>query len=123
GRPRPDTWTAALDLADREGEPEIRSVPLFALDPDLAAVHLDDLPRDGKPEPGADDLARGLFVAFIPAEQPVHELGRDADAVVVDAHLDDTVSCQARDGDVAAVGRVLDLVVEKVGEKLGDAVL
>ena len=101
---------------------EVRTVAGFAFNPDPAAVHLDDLTRDGQPEAGAEDLAGRLLVTLVAAEQPLEELGRDADAVVADADVDLSTVHGACDHDLPAVGRVLDRVAEQVGDHLRDAV-
>src|SRR5205814_9137047 len=100
-----------------------RSEAEGAVDGAAAAVHLDDLPRDGQAEARADDLA-GVFVlvSLVAPEQPVDELGRNAAAMVADDHFD-RPSAQARAGaDLSAVGGVLDRVAEEVGKNLEQAV-
>ena len=61
----------------------------LALDVDLAAVVLDDVPDDGEAEPGAAGRARASLVDAVEAlEDPRHLVGRDADALVGDGDRD-----------------------------------
>src|SRR6266849_6741052 len=46
---------------DRQREMEVRPRAQLAVDPDLAAVQLDDLAGDRQPKPGADDLVCRLL--------------------------------------------------------------
>src|SRR4029077_6230421 len=94
-----------------------------ALDPDPAAMHLDDLSRYGQTQPGADDSALGVaFVSLITAEQAVDELGRNARSMVPDAYLDVAALEGAADLDLATRGRVFDGVAQKVRDHLEDPI-
>src|SRR5712692_3576285 len=99
----------------RDREEELRSLPQRALDPDPSAMHLDDLPCDGQPQPSADDSTFGVaLVSFVASEKTVDELGRYAQPVVAKADAV-VVSVEAARGlDVAAVCRVFDILAEEV---------
>ena len=77
----------AIGLGDRQGERERRAATLVRVDPDPAAVLLDDVAGDREPEPRA---AAGLGpqpcpVDLVePLEDPVLGGARDADAVILD---------------------------------------
>src|SRR5262249_31729807 len=71
--PRPSEYACSchLHLAfndDREREGKRRTLPRLRLDPDLAAVHLDDALGYGKPQAGAALLAGDGIVCL--AETP-----------------------------------------------------
>ena len=85
-------------------------------------MHLHDLPHQSQPQAGANDLARGLLIPLVAAEQSLDELGGDAHAMVADADFDLTVMDEARDRDLPALWRVLDRVAQQVGHHLGDAI-
>ena len=73
---------------DRQRERERRARPLLRLDPDPPAVLLDDVARDGQPEPGpaARLAAEARPVDLVePLEDPGLGGPRDADAMVLDA--------------------------------------
>src|SRR5437879_4571029 len=85
-------------LRQRNGERELGTLAHSALHTDPAAVHLYDLASDGEPEPGADDLPGVLVLeAFVTAEQPADELGRDAPPVV--EHADQRLGSVEAGGD------------------------
>jgi len=52
------------------------------VDPDSTPLHLDDLAGNRKAQSGADDLAAGLLVALVTAEEALDKFGRYPDAVV-----------------------------------------
>jgi len=98
-------------------EPEPAPASGCALDPDTAAVKLDRVFHDRKPEPGPSRSARSTVIdAIKPLEDSSDMLGLDAPARVGDREQD-LVPC-APEGDLDASGvRVLDRVVEKVPQR------
>src|SRR4051812_36585838 len=75
-----------LDRALGDGEAEGGAVARLRLDPDPAAVALDDLAAERQADAGAGVLVAGVQ-ALEHAEDALVVLGRDADAVVGDADL------------------------------------
>src|SRR4030095_12845202 len=103
---RPDTNLLAAGHPDRE--PEGRAVTQLALDPDLAAVQLDELPAEGQAEPGALDLL--LRRPHLPEllEHRLLILRCYADPSVADRHLHEAILRHCRDLDLPALRRELD---------------
>src|SRR6266481_2984580 len=95
---------------ERQRERERGACADLALDPDLAAMEFDELPRKGQPEPGAF-LLRGAG-AHLPEllEHRLEVLRRDADPRIADRHLDGLVVPHRRDLYPAAFRRELDRV-------------
>src|SRR5919197_3017690 len=70
-----------------KADPERRAASFLALEPDLAAVRLDDLSRQDEAEPGAGDAALSPHIAAEElGEEPVFVLLGDAETVI--AHPD-----------------------------------
>ena len=64
-----------------------RALADFALDGDIAAVHLDYLPGDRESESAAAGRAGTVLIDPVePLEELFHVLFRDADARIPDAH-------------------------------------
>ena len=86
-------------------------------------MQLHDLPADGESQAGPGHRACAVArEPLVTPEDPVDELGCDADSVVLHRNLDRTVACLAHDLDLAAVGRILDRVAEQVGNHLDQSV-
>src|SRR3981081_4176557 len=110
-------------LPDREAECERRPQPERAGDPYLAAVQLDELPAQGKPEPGAL-LLRGAgsdLTKFL--EDRLVILRRDADAGVADRQVDRPVLGYRLHLDPAPFRRELDRIRQQVQQHLPDLAL
>ena len=70
-------------------EPETRSAPLFALDPDAAVHHLDQPARDREAEAGAFEMAVGFALDLVEfAKYQLGLFGGDADAGILDRDMD-----------------------------------
>src|ERR1700693_845224 len=96
-----------------------RTYPSLALEPDPAAMHLDDLPRHRKSEPCAHDCGRWIVCApLIAAEELVVEFRRHTDSVIFDRDQNLSRFCSAGDDDLSALRGVLDRVVEEYPKQL-----
>jgi hypothetical protein len=92
-----------LDGTGREGKPEGRAMARRALDPDAAAVPLDDLLADGQTDAGARALLLQVQ-ALEDSKDAVSELPRDADTVVVDGDQPRGIPRFGRDLDARCAG-------------------
>src|SRR5206468_1511215 len=72
-------------VLDRQIDDERRSLTLLALDPEPAAVLLDDSIAERQPQAGPLPLLFGREEGF---QDPLEDFGRDAGTVVRDPHLD-----------------------------------
>src|SRR5262249_16388578 len=112
----------AHDVGQRDGEGGARA---WLTDGADCAVHgLGEVFDDTEAQPGAAHLARARPVHAVEAfENPWQVAGGDADAVV--AHLDKGMPALRPDAHahLAALGRVLDGVVEQVVEDVVDRIL
>src|SRR5689334_25116858 len=107
---------------DRDKEVELRAASGNGLGPDLARVEVDDLLADGEAEPSALDLlGLGVRELIEDAEELRELLRRHPDALVDHGDLHASAD-EFRADDDAALGRVLDGVVDEVREHLHDAV-
>src|SRR5215210_840527 len=111
------------DSRGRELEEERRAYPGPGADADPAAHPADELAADVEPEPGA---ARNLSLMRIRAVELLEDRlllrKRDPDPLVLDLDADGRLRTRRGDLHLAAVGRVLDSVVDQVDEHLLDAV-
>ena len=92
----------------------------LALDPDPPAMQLDELPRQGQPEPGALHLLRRRPHLPELLEDRLLVLGRDADARVAHRDLDDPIHRHRPDVDPPALRRELDRIRQQVQHDLPD---
>src|SRR5438128_2603123 len=100
-------------------EMEGRAVPDRAFHPDLAPVHLHDLPNDREAEAGPGNRLRGTAADTAETLEHVTDLVLwDADAGVGDAHQGELPLDPARKRDRPTLGRVLDRVVDHDAEEL-----
>src|SRR5262249_6545830 len=99
-------------------ERERRARPDLALDPDLAAVQFDELPRQGQAEPRALDLFGGHPHLLELLENRLLILRRDTDPGVTDRYLHGAVHRFSLDLDPAALRRELDRVRQEIEENL-----
>src|SRR6185436_890987 len=107
----PRDHLAEQRLAQRQREAEGRAASRRAIDPDCAAVQLDELPRQREPQPGALGLARRVLADLTELlEQLRLIVGRDADARVLDRDLDLVGVEHGADVDLAALRRELHRV-------------
>src|SRR5437867_8158441 len=98
---------------ERDREVERRAVTDRALDPDLAPVHLHDLLNDREAQASPGNGLRGAAANAPETLEHVADLVlRDADAGIGDADKRETPVDAAGERHRAAVGRVLDRVVE-----------
>src|SRR2546426_489705 len=108
-------------LTYRQRERERRAATDLALDPQPAAVELDEAPRQRQPESGALALARVVGPDLTELlEDRVVVVGRDANAGVADGDLDRPVGEMGGDADASALGGELDRVREQVDQHLLD---
>ena len=116
---------ATVEASIGQGERERAPGPLDRLDPDPAAVLLDDVARDRQPEArSAGRTADPRSVDLVEAlEDPRLGRARDADAVVLDGDDDLRAGGTDRDQHLTAVGAELHRVVEEVDEDLPDPLL
>src|SRR6185295_12256084 len=102
---------------------EGRALARRALEPEPAAVQLDELARDGKPEPRAlgSRRAGANLAEFL--EHGFLVLRRDADAGVAHRYLDAIVVVRGRDADRSALRSEFQGVRQEVEEDLLDLAL
>src|SRR5687768_4275199 len=102
---------------ERQGEPDGRAAAGRALEADLAAVGLDDAPRDTEPEadPGAVVAGAGAVEAL---EEPGLVRRRDAGPAVADAQPDGAAGARGRDADRLPLRAVLRGVGQQVHQGL-----
>src|SRR3954447_13402763 len=123
----PGRWPLALPvgahnyLVHRQLEPEGRALALDAREIDPAAVRFDDLAGQREPEADPGNAARARLAAKELAEHARLVLGRDPEALVVDARADRLPAPANLDPDPTARRRVLDGVREQVDHHLRDA--
>src|SRR3954452_84942 len=102
----------------RQSEAEPRAAALAALEPDAAALRLDERTGDREPEAGA--LAGSRRARTVAAPEPVEDAslrpGRHAVAGVLDGDLDLVGMVGGGDGDRAVGGRMAERVREQVVE-------
>src|SRR6267143_913262 len=106
-----------------DGGVECRTVTDRALNPDLAAVHLDDLLNDREAQPGPGDRLGGAAPdPPEPLEHVADLVRRDAQPGIGDADEREAAFRAGRQGHHASVWRVLDRVVDQVADHLDQAV-
>src|SRR6185436_10172983 len=106
------------------GKGERRALTGLALDPDLAAVQLDELAGQGQAQAGALVLARVVRSDLAELlEDGLVVLGRDADAGVGDRDLGRAVGHRGPDLDAAPFWRELHRVRQQVHQYLLDLAL
>src|SRR5207245_930308 len=104
---------------DRQGEPEGAALAWLALDPDASAMRFDQAAADEEPEPHAPGRALQRAVHAVEAlEQPLGLLWANADAAIADANGQVAIYVIDAHGDWATVRRVLDRVVDPIGQDL-----
>src|SRR5215218_7608890 len=104
----------------RQGERERRAPPFARVDPDAPAHGVEQLLGDEEAEPraAAGEVPAAALGAIELGEDP-RLLGlRDADPLVLDAHLDGVVAATRNDADGTPAGRVLDGVLDEVHHDL-----
>src|SRR5277367_188484 len=107
----------------RQREDETTPVPGLALDPDVAAVQLDEALRERQTEPRALSLLRPGVGLLELLEDPVLVGERYPRSRVGHRHPHLPVDPRGRDRDLAARRRELDGVREEVEDDLADAPL
>src|ERR671915_1780104 len=108
----------------RQLEEERRAASLALLDPDAAAHPADELAADVQAQPRAADAAEHLRVEAVELLEDARQLlGRDAEALVQHAETHHAVGRLRAELDPAAVGGVLDRVLDEVDEDLSHAIL
>ena len=106
---------------DRECERKCGALAWLRLDPDSAAVHLNDPLGDGESQTGAALLAGDGIVGLLKFLEQVGLIGSgDAGAGVTHRHMECAVIRFGLDGDFARIGE-LDGVADKVDQDLGQA--
>src|SRR5215510_1555613 len=88
---------SSFAMSHRDREREGRALPQLALDPDLAAVQLDELPPQGQSQPSALDLLVRCPDLTELLEHRVLILWCDADPSVADRHLHEAILRHCRD--------------------------
>src|SRR5687767_14930872 len=108
--------SGGIDISRRgNGEKESAAVAEFALDPDFAAVGLDDVFDDGEAEAGAALVAGAGAIDTVEAfEDAALRFGRNAGAIVGDGDGGALTIGFGGDGDGAAGRAVFDAVVDEV---------
>src|SRR6266852_3066650 len=107
----------------RDGEVERRTVTDSALDPDLAAMHLDDLLNDREAQAGPGYRLGGAAADPPEAFEDMLDLvRRDAQPGVGDADERKTAVGAGRQRHRPAIGRVLDRIVDEVAQDLDETV-
>src|SRR5215471_621253 len=107
----------------RQCEDETAALPGLALDPDAAAVELDQPFREREPEPGAVALLEADFRLLELLEDPLVVLGRDSRPGIRHGHEHLAVHPRRGDADVPARRRELHRVREQVEDDLAQAAL
>src|SRR5690606_33282866 len=116
----PASRPASASSTRRHGHEEPRAAALLALDPDAAAVRLDDALGDGEAEA---DAAAARVAGLPEAVEEVRELiGRDAGPGVADLEAHLVAIAFDVDAHAPAFGRELDGVADEVAERLEQAV-
>src|SRR4029453_6524561 len=107
----------------RQLEPERAPGALLALESDLAAMRVRDLPAERETEAGAADRTR---VGGVHAEEPLEDLsllrGGNSEPGVADADAGGAVAGRRADAAAPAGRGVLDGVREQIRDDLPDAV-
>src|SRR5919109_5539282 len=98
-------------------------MPVLALDPDPAAVELDETLGKGEAETGALALLHADIGLVKLLEDPLSFLGDDARTRVGHRHPHFAVDTRRGDDDAASLRRELDRVREQVEDDLADAAL
>ena len=106
------------DSSRRQREDEAAAVSGFALDPDPAAVELDESFREREPEPCPLSLVRPGVGLLELLEDPLLVTGCDSRPGVGDRHLHLAVGAGGRDDDAPACRGELDRVREQVEDHL-----
>src|SRR5215813_7488174 len=111
---------SSFATAHRDRKREPRSLTDMTLDPDLAAMKLDELPRQCETEPRALDFLVGRPDLPKLLEHRLLILRRDADSGVAYRDLNGPVHRFRPDLNAAALGRELDRVRKQVQEHLAN---
>src|SRR5260370_13693606 len=111
-----------LCLAGILGQREIkgRAFARFAFGPDLAAVAVDEVFDNRKPQPGAALFTRACFVHTVKSlEHPLERSRGNPRTVVGDKHFDlAAIHAAATNGDGAAIPAIFDRVIHEVAQNL-----
>src|SRR5438067_13536627 len=111
------------DLRGLELEKERRALVAVRLDPDATAHAADQLLADVEAEAGPSHAPDHLRVGAVELlEDPVLVLGRNPKPLVLHGEANGAVVLVDLDLDVAALGRVLDRVLDEVDEHLASLV-
>src|SRR5665647_1645629 len=113
---------SALRGSNWQGKVEGRALAQLAVDPDRAALRLDDRVTDVEPEAGAGNAARGMGAAEF-LEYAGRVFLADANAVVDNADRDQRVVARDVDIDRLVVGREFLGVAHEVADDLPVALL
>ena len=106
---------------DREREGKSRALARLRLDPDLAAVHLNDPLGDGQPQAGATFLLGDGIVGLLELlKQPRLTGSGDAGSRVTDRDMECAIVSFGLDGDFARI-RELNGVAHKIDQDLRQA--
>src|SRR5262249_11174888 len=107
-------------MAHRNREREGRTYANLALDPDPAAMELDELPRQRQSQTGALDLLGGHPHLLELLEDRFLVLRRDTHTSVADRYLHGAVHGFRRNLNPAALRRELDRIREQVQQDLAN---
>src|SRR5690348_1990061 len=121
-RTRPRAPSDGRAFSQRKGQRELAPDRGLGLHTDVSAVARGDLLAEEETEPRARDT--DVFLRRQPAEaaeQHLHVLRRDADALIADAEERVVATTAGGDADLAAAGRVLHGVVKEVRDDGRDA--
>src|SRR6267143_2862191 len=120
-RPPPDRLRLRRRSIPRQPKREARPAPGLALDPDPAAVGLDQVPAndEAEPAPSLDGLPRAGLAELL--EEEGLFVGRDAGARVVDRDLDLVAGLGHLDPDRASLRGELERVGEQIHQDLIEA--
>src|SRR4029077_17147084 len=111
------------DLGGRQLEDEHRALAPVRLGPDASAHAVDQLSTDVEAETGPAHPAGHLGVGAVELlEDLLLVLGRNPEPLVPDVEAEKAVALLDADLDAAAVGGVLDRVLDEVDEHLPDLV-
>src|SRR6516225_9213924 len=106
---------------DRQCECKGRAMARLRLDPDLAAVHLNDPLGDGQSQAGAALLAGDGVVGLLELLKQFGLIGSgDAGSGITDRYMECAVVRFGLDGDFASIGE-LDRIAYEIDENLRQA--
>src|SRR5260370_17026383 len=94
---------------------KLRAAADFTVDPDAAAMHLDDVLGDGETESGAAEFAGARGIHAVEAFENARLVGfGDADAGIRDGKYDFAIARLRTDDNLATRKRVLQAVFEHI---------